>query len=85
MSPQISQSVGTSQILARQRGHKKPLLLSSEWQTQKLGGEVSGSRVGKPIIIRSAAGFVDDDTAAEERGKARCAGGGTSSKSRSLK
>lgn len=83
MSPQISQSVGTSQTLARQRGHMKPSLLRSEWQAQRLGGDASGRRVGNPIIIRSAAGFVVPAPVA--RDTARCAGGGTDSNKRSLK
>lgn len=82
MRPQMSQSVGTSQTLAKQRGHRKPSLLSSEWQTHKLGGEVSGNLVGNPIIIRSAARLV---AAPDARETARCAGGGTDSNSRSLK
>lgn len=81
MSPQISQSVGTSHSLAMHRGHRKPSLLSSEWQAQRARGEVSGNRVGKPIIIKSA----DADPGPPVRPVARWAGGGISSKRRSLK
>jgi hypothetical protein len=83
MRPQISQSVGTSQTFAKQRGHRKPSLFNSEWHTHRLGGDVSGNLVGNPIIIRSAAGFAAPAPGARET--ERCAGGGTSSNMRSLK
>jgi hypothetical protein len=82
MSPQMSQSVGTSHTFAIHLGHRKPSFFMSEWQAHKLGGEESGSRVGNPIIIKSAAGFAPVPPA---RATARCAGGGTSSNKMSLK
>jgi len=84
MRPHISQSVGTSQTLARHRGQRKPSLLISEWQTQRLGGEASGSRVGNPISMRSPGGLELEGVAPEARDEACWAGGGTSSKRRSL-
>ena len=83
MSPQMSQSVGTSHTLAMHRGQRNPSLFMSEWHAQRLSGDESGRRVGKPIIIRSAAGFAFPPPPA--RVTARWAGGGTSSKSKSLK
>ena len=44
---------------------------------------MSGRRVGKPIIIKSAVGLEAPAPAA--RTAARCAGGGINSKSKSLK
>ena len=79
MRPQMSQSVGTSQTFAKQRGQRKPSLFICEWHTQSEGGDVSGSRIGKPMIIRSAA------RPPPVRVTARWAGGGMSSKRRSLK
>lgn len=79
----MSQSVGTSHTFAMHRGQRKPSLFISEWHAQRLGGDESGRRVGKPIIIRSAAGFAPPPPPA--RATARWAGGGTSSNSRSLK
>lgn len=55
MRPHISQSVGTSHSLAKQRGHMNPSLLRMEWQTQNDFGDESGRRVGNPIIIKSEA------------------------------
>ena len=54
----------------------------------RLGGDVSGSLVGKPIIIRSAARLLAVAAlvpAPVARDKAFWAGGGTSSNKRSLK
>lgn len=79
----MSQSVGTSHTLAMHRGQRKPSPFMSEWHAHRLGGDESGRRVGKPIIIRSAAGFVPP--APPARATARWAGGGTSSNSKSLK
>jgi len=83
MSPHMSQSVGTSHTFAIHLGQRKPSLFMSEWQAHRLGGDESGSRVGKPIIIRSAAGFAAPGPPV--RATARCAGGGTSSNRMSLK
>ena len=83
MRPQISQSVGTSHTFARHRGQRKPSLFSSEWHTQRLGKEVSGRRVGNPIIMRSAGGLAAPAPATRET--ARWVGGGTDSNRRSLK
>lgn len=56
-----------------------PSLLRVEWQTHKDFGDESGKRVGNPIIIKSEA----DDPGPFP--VLRCAGGGISSKRRSLK
>ena len=54
----MSPSVGTSHTLVMHHGQRKPPLFMSEWYAPKLGGDNSGRRIGKPIIIRSTAGFV---------------------------
>ena len=61
MSPQTSQSVGTSHSRAEHRGHTNPALRKAAWHTHKAGAEVAGTRVGNPINIKSADGFVEAD------------------------
>jgi hypothetical protein len=82
MSPQTGQSVGTSHSRARQRGQRKPARFSSPWHVHSAAGAAVGSLVGKPISIRSAPLAAARPSVLEA---ARWAGGGMSSKRRSLK
>jgi hypothetical protein len=55
INPHTSQSVGTSHSLLPHLGHMYPPFFNKPWQTHIVSPPV-GSRVGKPMIMRSPAG-----------------------------